>query len=465
MRELSDTIAAVATPRGVGGIGIVRVSGPNALAIAEKLTGRGVGEWEPQRATVCEVFALDDREVPLDQAVVTYFRGPRSYTGEDVVEIACHGGLLVVRRVLEECLRAGARLAEPGEFTRRAFLNGKLDLTQVEAVAGIVHARSEAGLRAAVRQLQGNLSRPLRELRNDLLEIATRVELELDFAEEDVELAPREEIRARVVRARDVVRRGLASYSRGRRLWEGVRVVIAGRPNVGKSSLLNALVGAERAIVTEVPGTTRDTIEAELSLNGVLFRLVDTAGLRQAADKVEVLGIDRTWREVERADVVLWVIDASAGLEEAVGEEGEALKRGAASCGADLIVVLNKVDLEPRIEPGQLRPHVGGLRVVEVSAKTGAGLGALESALLETVEGKDDAGGQEWLVTSERQFQALVRAGEALDRCLACLDRGYGYEVVAVELREAMEAVGSVVGEVTTEDILNEIFARFCIGK
>ncbi len=468
MKELYDTIAAISTPRGVGAIAVVRMSGPEALTIAERLVREeGKGRLAPGRAVVLDVYALGEEGLPLDRCVVAYFRAPHSYTGEDVVEISCHGGPYVAGRVLEECLRAGARLAEPGEFTRRAFLHGKLDLAQVEAVSGIIYARSEERLRAAARQYRGELSARLERLRSELVELAARLELELDFAEEDVEFASREEIEARLGEALGEVERALATYRRGRRIWEGVRTVLVGRPNVGKSSLLNALLERERAIVTDVPGTTRDTVEDELTIEGVLFRLVDTAGLRTSAEGVEVLGIDRTWREVERADVVLWVVDGSLPLAQAVGEEAEGLVGAVRRTGADLIVVLNKVDLPAGVGADEVRRWAGDRPVVRVSARTGQGLADLTETLVRVAMEDDGRSGEreDVLLTTARQFEALTRAKEGLERALESAREGRGSELVAVDLREAVEAIGTVTGKVTTEEILDQIFANFCIGK
>ncbi|HFE53104.1 MAG TPA: tRNA uridine-5-carboxymethylaminomethyl(34) synthesis GTPase MnmE, partial [Bacteroidetes bacterium] len=398
----------------------------------------------------------------LDEGVFAFFKGPESYTGEDVVEISCHGGRFVAQRILEECVELGARPAEAGEFTRRAFLHSKLDLTQVEGVEAIIAATSEAGLRAGVELYEGGLGKRLREIREELVRFASLLELELDFAEEDVEFASREELRGVLDRVQSEVEKALRSYRKGRRAVEGVRTVIVGPPNVGKSSLLNALLEQDRALVTEIPGTTRDTVEEVVELGGVLFRLVDTAGLRETADHVEVLGIDRTWREVERADVILLVVDGSA---REAGSELDRIVRSIEETQADRLLVVNKVDRGVRAWTEGVAEKWPRVRV---SALTGEGLEKLEEELVRLAVGSQEgkSGGEsDWLVTTVRQFEALVRAKEALERARGTLDQGLSSEFTALELREALDTIGEITGEVTTDEILDRIFANFCVGK
>ena len=460
MKELEDTIAAVATPLGTGGIGVVRVSGARAWEIGCALGRLPLDGVEARRLYVRRLRSKEG-EV-LDEGVLAFFKGPESYTGEDVVEISCHGGRLVVRRVLEEVIRMGARMAERGEFTRRAFMHGKMDLTQVEGVEAIIGARSESGLRAGLGLYEGRLGRRLREIRRELVRFASLLELELDFADEDVEFASRQELLGTVEGVLDELERAKRSYRKGRRLVEGVRTVIVGPPNVGKSSLMNALLEEERALVTEVPGTTRDTVEEGVEIGGLLFRLVDTAGLRETADRVEILGIDRAWREIGRADVVLLVVDGSAENE---GCTVPGIVRSVKEAGADGILVVNKKD---RGVGEWTRRIAEDWPRVEVSALRGEGLEELEKRLVEVALGREEESGStesEWLVTTARQYEALVRAAEALERAKETLERGLSAEFTAFELREALDAMGEVTGEVTTDEILERIFENFCVGK
>ncbi|NOZ56545.1 MAG: tRNA uridine-5-carboxymethylaminomethyl(34) synthesis GTPase MnmE [Calditrichaeota bacterium] len=460
MKSVEDTIAAIATPPGTGGIAVIRVSGADAWDIACRLGLLQKERVEARRLYVRRIRARSG-EV-LDEGVFAFFKGPESYTGEDVVEISCHGGRLVAQRVLEEVIHAGARVAEKGEFTRRAFLHGKMDLTQVEGVEAIVEAESEAALRAGLRLYEGTLGRRLRAIREELVRFAGLLELELDFAEEDVEFASRDELRELLGRVQEEVRRAVRSYRKGKRLVSGVRTVIVGPPNVGKSSLLNALLEEDRALVTEVPGTTRDTVEEAVEIGGVLFRLVDTAGLRETADRVEILGIDRTWREVEKADLVLLVVDGS--VEQASGEI-EKIVRSVEDAGSDRLLVVNKIDRGLR---DWTRSVARGWPRVEVSALRGEGMEKLEELLVEIAVGRaDERQGEEseWLVTTARQYEALVRAEEALKRAEKTLESGLSSEFTAFELREALDAIGEVTGDVTTDEILDRIFENFCIGK
>ena len=469
---LEDTIAAVSTPSGVGGIAVLRVSGPAALEVVDKVfRGKVVlRDAESHRAYFGRIVADDEasgrpeQERFVDDVVVTVFRKPNSYTGQDVVEISCHGGPYLTRKILNLLLRAGARLAEPGEFTQRAFLNGRMDLSQAEAVADLIRARSELNLRAAQSQYTGVFSRRIQELRSQLIEYSSLLELELDFAEEDVEFANREELRERLGEIVQAVDRLLGTYERGKVLREGAKLVIVGRPNVGKSSLLNALLREDRAIVTEEPGTTRDVLEEQLDIRGLLFRVVDTAGVREAVSRIEKEGVLRTLRQVQEADILLLLLDGSRPF----GKADDALvQKVLADRNGDgrLLVAINKIDLPRKLTRTTVTERVGPYPVVEISAKHEQGLEELEAALVEVALNGTPFSGDEALVVNLRQKRGLEEARDSLSRALQTLDAGLSSEFVAVDLRAAMDALGSLIGEVTTEDILGNIFANFCIGK
>lgn len=461
----AETIAAISTPLGEGGIGIVRVSGPAALPIADRL-------FRPSRRSPggdSRSFRLRHGRVVtaegevLDEALLAAMRGPRSYTREDVVEFQCHGGPLVVRRVLEEVLAAGARLARPGEFTKRAFLNGRLDLAEAEAVMGVIRARTEASLRAAMGGLGGRLSARVRALQERLTRAIAQVEAGVDFPEDEIDDSPFGPLRPECAVIRAAVAALVASAHTGKILRNGLKVVIAGRPNVGKSSLLNALLREGRAIVTAVPGTTRDAIEETLDLRGVPVRLVDTAGLRETADPVESLGVERSVEWVKAADIVLAVIDASQGLND---EE----RRFLGESREKTVVVANKVDLLDggRLSAGLLEEVgrlVGGRPVVPVSAATGQGLPALEDELLGFVYSGGAEAPEEALVSSVRVEEALRRGLAALDQALATLDQRLPEDLAVVDLREAWAALGEITGDTVSEEILDRLFADFCVGK
>jgi tRNA modification GTPase len=452
----ADTIAAVSTPPGEGGIGIVRLSGPAAFAIARRIFSPAhPGGLRSRRLHYGHVVdpATGER---LDEVLLAPMRAPRTYTREDVVEINCHGGLVPVRRVLELAIREGARLAEPGEFTKRAFLNGRIDLSQAEAALDLIRAKTASAERIAMGQLEGGLSTRVGSVLDRVRDLCAHVEACIDFPEDEIEPAPLSEITEGLRTARGEARALSASFEEGRLFREGIRAVIAGRPNVGKSSLLNALLSEDRAIVTEMPGTTRDVLEEFVSVRGLPMKIVDTAGIRQARDMAEEEGVRRTLRAMESADLVLGMLDASEPLHEG---DRELLERIASRSA---IVVLNKCDL-PRGLRAEALPE--GARVVEVSARTGEGLDDLRNAIYELSIKDPSALAEGVVVTNLRHRLSLERAAGAMGAALIALEEGRPLEIAAMEMREALDALGEIVGAVTTEDILDRIFGEFCIGK
>ena len=435
-----ETIAAIATPPGRGGIGIVRVSGPRVRDIAAAVLGA-----LPSPRTARHAVFRNAAGEALDEGIALFFPAPRSYTGEDVLELQGHGGPVVLQAVLAAVLDAGARLAAPGEYTRRAFLNGRLDLAQAEAVADLIDAASREAARSALRSLSGEFSASLGELATELTELRALTEAMLDFPEEEVDTLHRRDAEARLGRLRTALETVLARSRQGSLLRSGIHVVLAGRPNVGKSSLLNRLTGEERAIVTAQPGTTRDALREPVQIDGVPVVLVDTAGLRESRDEVERLGMARTRSEMERADIVLVVLEA-AGMEATDAE---------LPAGAKQIRVINKVDLlsEPRAG--------ASAEGVRVSAKTGAGLDTLRAAILEAA-GWQSLGGEPVFLARERHLRALDRARSHLAAASARLSQ---WEFFAEELRLGQEALGEITGEVSADELLGEVFSRFCIGK
>ncbi|HEY8516664.1 MAG TPA: tRNA uridine-5-carboxymethylaminomethyl(34) synthesis GTPase MnmE [Candidatus Binatia bacterium] len=456
---VEDTIVALATPPGVGAIAVLRVSGRDARAIvARLLAGRADGALtadllaDSHRARLAVVHDPEGG-APIDRVLVLPMLAPRSYTGEDVVELHCHGGTLVPDRIHRALLRAGARAARPGEFTERAFLNGKLDLCQAEAVADLIEASSEAGRAAAWRQLEGGLSRRVLALRDRLLDVRALVEAHLDFPEDDLPPDAEAEIGDRLAEVVDALDRLAATFERGRLAREGVRVTLVGKPNVGKSSLMNAVLGRERALVSEQAGTTRDYLEEPASVGALRVLLCDTAGLRAGADLVEKAGIERTRERIATSDVVVAVLDGSAPLD---GEDAAVLE----ACGSrPRVVVRNKSDL-----PAAWR---GVPAELEVSARTGDGLDALAASITAKLpqaalaEPADDAP----IVTRARHHVALVGAAEAVRRAQLALDLAQGLELVSSELQVATAELDGLVGASNIEDVLDRVFSRFCVGK
>ncbi|SFO28222.1 tRNA uridine-5-carboxymethylaminomethyl(34) synthesis GTPase MnmE [Nitrosospira briensis] len=449
----SDTIAAIATPPGRGGIGVVRISGRGLKSLAEKI----IGSIPQARHARLSKFLGEDGLV-IDEGIVLFFPAPHSYTGEDILELQGHGGPAVMNLLLASCLSAGARLAQPGEFTLRAFLNNKLDLAQAESVADIIDASTGEAARCAVRSLQGEFSSVIHSLVQALTDLRLLIEASLDFPEEEeIDLPHEAEVGDKLGRLQAQLQQVFASARQGNLLREGVWVVLVGQPNVGKSSLLNKLAGEEAAIVTEVPGTTRDTIRQLIELEGVPIHLVDTAGLRETNDIVEKMGIARTRSVIEKADLVLLLMDSRQGIT----PDDEAIL---ASLPAPLPVlhVYNKIDLLCEAEPAKSRKSFAE---VYLSAKTGAGIETLRGKLLEMAGWRPQSMGEGVFMARQRHLHALFAAREHLESAAALLGNGKESDLLAEEFRLAQKALSSITGEFTADDLLGEIFSRFCIGK
>ena len=444
------TIVALSTPRGRGALAVIRLSGPTAIAIAKKLAG--FAEVDPRRATLTKLKRPNDEEI-LDQVLLTCFPAPHSLTGEDVVEISCHGSPAIVRSIVDATLELGAMLAGPGEFTLRALSNGKINLAQAEAIRDLIAAQTDAAVKQASRQLDGELSNALGPFKEKLVEVIVLLESALEFVEEDIPAPRANEIDEELAAVNAGVSNLADSYSAGRLLQEGIRVAITGRPNVGKSSLFNSLIQRERAIVTDIPGTTRDTLTEAIDLEGIPVILTDTAGLRETTDGIETLGIERTRRAMGDSDLVLLVLDGSADLgppdRELINQTTDTRR----------LIVFNKSDL-----PGFKVCCVEDGQAINVSARTGDGLTALRAAILSSLNsnGMDEGS---LLITNARHYDLLCSTQRELDAARMALRDRHSEELVLVPLHNALRFLGQITGETTTEDILSEIFATFCIGK
>ncbi len=465
MLDYNHTICAPATSVGSGAISVVRLSGPDTMAVVDRVV-----RFRSGTASQAPGYSLKFGTVEgLDEVLVSLFRAPHSYTGEDAAEISCHASPFIVSALLDRLTEAGCRLAEPGEFTRRAFLNGKMDLAQAEAVADVISSSSEAQHRVAMNQLRGGYSAELRELRKQLLELTALLELELDFSEEDVEFADRSRLRALLDTACSHCRQLADSFRLGNAIRNGVPVAIVGAPNSGKSTLLNALLRDDRAIVSDVPGTTRDTVEETCVIGGVLFRFIDTAGIRASEDEVERLGIERTFRKISEAEIVLGVVDISTS-EEQVKKDLRTIVERIDFERQKLLILVNKIDKnEVNKNVTTLNFFVSSLdiksnnaNILEISAKTGNGLENLRSALVSSTNVSSASG---TLVTNARHAAALREAAASLSAVSDGLDAGRPSDLLAEDLRAALASLGSITGEITTDEVLGEIFAKFCIGK
>ena len=454
---MEDTIAAISTPVGQGGIAIIRISGPAALAIADAVfvSAQGLPSTYPSH-TIHFGRITDDNQQNLDEVLLSVMRCPRTYTTEDMVEINCHGGMQIVKSVLAQCLRHGARLAEPGEFTKRAFLNGRIDLTQAEAVMDVITAKTERAQAIAEHALEGHLSRKVEKIRQQLIGILAHIEAHIDFPEEDISPATRVELETDTSVVVAAIEKLLTTASEGKILRNGISIAIYGRPNVGKSSLMNALLGEERSIVTSVPGTTRDSIEESANIRGIPVRFTDTAGIRTPRGKVEKYGIDRSHNILQKTDIGIHIIDLSKPLSVA---DIELLK----SCdGKCVILVLNKVDLPRKlILPSELQ----STNPVEISALTGQGIEDLKDRVEHTVLKISATALASEVVINERHADLLRRSIIELKSALNDMQSNTSVEVVAQQLRIGLAVIGEIVGKTTTEDLLDSIFSKFCIGK
>ncbi len=457
--QLDATIAAIATPFGQGAISIVRLSGKKTFEIMKKIfrSETDFDEAENWKAIYGKIVAA---EKIVDEVIVVKYQSPHSFTREDMVEINCHGGIYVTQRILELILENGARLAVPGEFTLRAFLNGRIDLSQAEAVSDLIQAQTEFGLQASVRQLEGELSEKIKRVRDQLMQACSLLELELDFAEEDVEFVSREDFISQLEETQKELQKLVDSYQAGRIAREGVKLVITGKPNVGKSSLLNALANEERAIVTDIPGTTRDALEVKLDVQGILFRIFDTAGIKESVDIVEQEGIRRAKKYLEQADIIVHVFDGSKPLSEEDFQIMELVDRQKKS---GLIRVVNKSDLKIILDFEKISRD--SVKLLQISALKKIGIEDFEKELISMVRKFAALGSAEVLITNIRHFNALKSALDNLVVTKQKLKEGLSSEFVAVYLREALDNLGEIIGKVTSEDILNNIFSQFCIGK
>ena len=448
--QLRDTIAAISTPPGRGGLGIIRLSGKRARDVAERMLRFPPDhQWKPWSSTLA---SLPDAEgQPVDRVVATFFGAPKSYTAEDVVEISCHGSTAVLRYALERACEQGARLAQPGEFTLRAYLNGRIDLPQAEAVRDLIEATTLYQARIAAQQAEGSVSRRLQPMKDQLLELIALLEAGIDFAEDDIDVASSNEILRRIQPISEAVSALIASFAYGKLVHEGFALAIVGRPNVGKSSLFNRLLEQDRAIVTEIPGTTRDLVSETASLGGIPVKFVDTAGIRAGQDPVEKLGIERSYRAMADADLTLVVVDASAPLE---AEDRELIRRAGEQ--GKFLVAANKCDLPRRAEqPGAL----------PVSALTGDGVEALRNGIVETLAPRGRLEQEGGFITSLRHEQLLKESQEALEQARNATALGIPHEMLLLDLYAALRPIDAITGATTADDILNRIFSTFCIGK
>ena len=457
--KLSDTIVALATPPGVGAIGVIRLSGTAAIDMANELFhGKDLNK---QKSHTIHLGTLRDEGVILDEALVSVFKAPHSYTGENVVEISCHGSDFIIRRVMEVLVKKGARPADRGEFTMRAFLNGKMDLSQAEAVADLIASNSESSHELAMQQMRGGFSEEIKKLRQQLIDFASLIELELDFGEEDVEFANRGELRALVEKIQGIIKSLIDSFHLGNVMKNGVSTVIVGRPNAGKSTLLNALLKEDRAIVSEIEGTTRDTIEEVLNIRGINFRLIDTAGIREANDAIEAIGVEKTFEKIRQSALVIYVFDALKTPPEEVKKDIEQLVHPNIS----LLVVANKMDINPYAKAVDYTgAHLSAEQFVPLSAKNKMNLALLEEKLYQSVLA-GDVSPESTILSNTRHYAALNQTRESLRAVLEGLSNDTPSDLIAMDIRRGLHYLGEITGEISTDDLLDNIFGNFCIGK
>ena len=457
----NDTICALATANGTSAIYIIRMSGEKSIEICSKIfkSKKGIiSEFKSYRAYFGNI--INGNEV-IDEVLLTTFFAPNSYTGENVAEISCHGSQYIQKRILQLLIEKGARPAKPGEFTLRAFLNGKYDLSQAEAVADLIASHSKSSHALALEQMRGGYSTKIKELRKKLLDFASLIELELDFSEEDVEFADRKELQKLLVILKNEIQLMIQSFAMGNVLKQGIPVAIIGKPNVGKSTLLNTLVNDERAIVSEIPGTTRDTIEDILNINGITFRFIDTAGLRESYDQIETIGIERTYQQIHNASIILYVVDISdTDVDEIIKDINE-LNPFIQNKSKKIIIIANKTDL--LIESPHHIKDLLEKEVIFISAKRRENINLIAETLVNSVVTEDIT--DKTLISNIRHYDALVKTSESLDNIEVAFSNNISSDLIAIDIRKALHHLGEITGEVTTDEILENIFANFCIGK
>nr|WP_294900665.1 tRNA uridine-5-carboxymethylaminomethyl(34) synthesis GTPase MnmE [uncultured Pedobacter sp.] len=449
-----ETIVALATPNGIGAIGVIRLSGPEAIKIINSVfKGK---DLEQQDSHTIHFGTIRDGERIVDEVLVSLFVAPKSYTKENVVEISCHGSKYIIDAIIKLLIKQGARLAKAGEFTLRAFLNGGLDLSQAEAVADLIASNSKASHQLAMQQMRGGFSNELKVLREQLIHFASMIELELDFGEEDVEFANRDDLRRLIDKLHTNISHLIRSFDLGNVIKNGVPVVIAGKPNVGKSTLLNALLNEERAIVSEIAGTTRDTVEDEINIKGITFRFIDTAGIRETQDIIEAKGVERTFEKIKSSAIVLYLFDPQETNEIELAQILVDLKAVINQNNSTLIVIANKVDIHPLSNSNE--------SILQISAKEKDNLNVLEEALLNAVN-LNLLNSDEVIVSNIRHLEALQKTEEALNRVMDGIDNPVTSDFLAMDIKQALHYLGEIVGVVTTDDLLENIFSKFCIGK
>ncbi|WP_276373894.1 tRNA uridine-5-carboxymethylaminomethyl(34) synthesis GTPase MnmE [Chryseolinea sp. H1M3-3] len=451
---IEDTIVALATAQGISAIAVIRLSGPEAIKITQKcFKGKNL---EEQPSHTIHFGNLHHEGKIIDEVLVSIFKAPNSFTMENAVEISCHGSPFIIKEIIKALLRQGARLAQPGEFTKRAFLHGRFDLAQAEAVADLINAETDNARQAALNQMRGGFSKEINHLRDELIHFASLIELELDFGEEDVEFAKRDDLRELIQKIQSYLRALIDSFDQGNVIKNGVPTVIAGKPNAGKSTLLNALLNEERAIVSDIPGTTRDAIEDEIILGGINFRFIDTAGLRETKDVIEAIGVERTRERMKKASLILYLVDLSNATENEIEEQVHELK----ALAIPYLMIGNKMDQADNT----LLKKLESQPFIFISASNKTNLSLLKEKILEKVQIKEVKKG-DVMVTNLRHYQNLLQTNESLDLVLTGLDSGVTGDFLAMDIRQSLHYLGEITGTITTDDLLDNIFSKFCIGK
>ena len=457
---IDDTIAAIATAPGEGGIGIIRISGSNSLQVAEEIfksvSGKKISEYNLRSLIYGDIF---DGEKRIDEVLVAYMKGPHSYTGEDVIEINCHGGFISVKKILELILTKDVRLAEAGEFTKRAFLNGRIDLSQAEAVIDVIKSKTDKAQEVAQSQLEGSLAKKIRELRNKVTEVLAQLEVSIDFSDEDVEDVTYKEIEEKSLELRAEIKKLYDSAESGKILRDGLKTVIIGKPNVGKSSLLNSILGENRAIVTEIPGTTRDVIEEFVNIKGIPLKIVDTAGIRETEDIVEKIGVQKSKESIEFADLVIIVLDSSKQLSD---EDLEILQSAQSK---KTIVLLNKIDLEQVIDESEIEKFVGKENINKISALKNEGIEQIHDKIEAMVFTGDVKSSSSLVITNSRHKDALYKAYNSINDAIDGIMQRLPYDFIEVDFKNIWDYLGYINGDTVQEDLLDTIFSNFCIGK